>query len=197
MIAINTVAIGDKSCIKVNQSEAMRYLGVKEMDDATGSLYTQGAKEMYDVAEPRAIYIKVPIDVQNDTVDFGFMKVNSRKLAKNLIDCNEAYVFCATLGMGVDRHFERLNKISSAKAMVFSAVGSSLVEGLCDYVNEMLSQNKETKPRFSCGYGDFCLEHQADILKALDANKRLGIFLTDSYMMVPVKTVTAIIGIRR
>ena len=28
MIAINTVAIGDKSCIKVNQSEAMRYLGV-------------------------------------------------------------------------------------------------------------------------------------------------------------------------
>lgn len=197
MIAINTLALSDTSCLRVNESEVMRYLGVKEMDDTTQCLYNQGVNDVYNVSEPRAVYVKAPINVSESTVEFGFMTVKSQKLAKNLSGCKEAYIFCATLGIGVDRHFERLNKTSPARAMVFSAVGSSLVESLCDYVNERLSNGEETRPRFSCGYGDFCLEHQKDILTALEAGKRLGICLTDSYMMVPVKSVTAIIGIRR
>ncbi len=196
MTIINTIALSDKFCLKVNKSEVMRYLGVKEMDGTVQQLYNQGVNDVFNVAEPRAVYVKVPINVSENTVDFGFMTVNSEKLAKNLSECDEAYIFCATLGIGVDRHFERLNKTSPARAMVFSAVGSSLVESLCDYVNNELSSGKDTRPRFSCGYGDFCLEHQKDILTALEADKRLGIYLTDSYMMVPVKSVTAIIGIK-
>ncbi|MBE6674904.1 MAG: Vitamin B12 dependent methionine synthase activation subunit [Ruminococcaceae bacterium] len=197
MIAVNTIALSDKSCLSVNKSEVMRYLGVKEMDDGTQQLYNQGVDDAFDAANPRAIYTKTRIIVSENTVDFGFMTVKSEKLAKNLSGCNEAYIFCATLGIGLDRHFERLNKTSPARAMVFSAIGSSLVESLCDYVNNALSEGKDTRPRFSCGYGDFCIEHQKDILVALEAEKRLGIYLTSSYMMVPVKSVTAIIGIRR
>ena len=191
------MSVADKAAISVNVPEALRYLGVKNSDGVTEQLMDECIKEMYKVAEPKAVYCETKITVENSTVDFGFMRVESEKLAKNLCGCYKAYVFCATLGIGVDRQFERLSRISPAKATVFSAVGSSLVEGLCDYANKMIVGDQLSRPRFSCGYGDFSLAHQSDILNVLEAGKRIGVFLTESYMMVPVKTVTAVIGIRR
>lgn len=187
----------DKSHISVNKAEALRYLGVKSEDSVVEELIDQCITEMYKSAEPKAVYVETEITLKDNTVDFGFMRVESEKLAKNLGGCYKAYVFCATLGMGVDRHFERLNRTSPAKATVFSSVGSSLIESFCDYINESLVKDESSRPRFSCGYGDFSLTHQSDILNALEAGKRIGVFLTESYMMVPVKTVTAVIGIRR
>ena len=51
-----------------------------------------------------------------------------------------------------------------------------------------------TKP--DCpGYGDLSLNYQKDIIEFLQAKKNIGVSLTESLMMVPVKSVTAIIGI--
>lgn len=196
MITINTLSLTDCSKLSANQAEAMRYLGVKDPDTALVELYQKCEKEIYDIASPKAVYIKSDITLDCDAVDFGFMRVQSKNLAKNLCGCKEAYVFCATLGIGLDRHFEKLSAISQSRATVFSATASSLIESFCGYVNKELVGQKESRPRFSCGYGDFSIEHQVDILKVLEADKRLGVYLTDSFMMVPVKTVTAIIGIR-
>lgn len=193
---IKAIAISADS-LEPNKQEALRYLGAKESDEMLDSLYEECLVDVKKASEPRGVYIKTGITVCGDTIDFGFMQVNSKGLAKNLNGCDEVYVFCATLGIGMDRHFERIRRLSQAKATVFSAVGSAMIECFCDYVNDTLKDGTSTKPRFSCGYGDFCIEHQADILKILEAAKRLGVCLTDSYMMVPVKTVTAIIGIRR
>ena len=194
---ISTIVLKNKSILKVNKKEAMRYLGIKGEDSETLGLLEEIEKELFSFSEPRAVYIKTDIAVKDDIVDFGFMKVNSKKLAQNLDACTEAYLFCATLGITLDRQYERLCKISQAKATVFSAAASSLIESFCDYVNRELVNGVFSKPRFSCGYGDFCIEHQSEILNVLEANKRLGVCLTDSFMMVPVKTVTAVIGIRR
>lgn len=197
MMVVNTIALDDCSFINVNEKEALRYLGMKAPDEETIKLLKECEAELYKLSEPRAVYTEASVSVENDTVDLEFMKVKSKNLAKNLEGCHKAYIFCATLGIGLDRHFERLSKISQAKATVFSAAASSLIEGFCDYVNERLAKGECAVPRFSCGYGDFSIEHQSDILNVLQAGKRLGVALTDSYMMVPVKTVTAIIGIRR
>ena len=51
------------------------------------------------------------------------------------------------------------------------------------------------RPRFSPGYGDLKLEHQKDWFRLLDISRQIGIELTDSLLMVPTKSVTAIIGI--
>ncbi len=197
MTEIHMLSLEDASALKINRNEALRYMGVKEADESTLEMLAKCEEEAKKYAEPRAVYLETPITLKDSEIDFGFMKVKSRNLAKNLEGCSDAHVFVATIGLGVERQFKRISAKSQAKAMVYSATCSALVESFCDYVNSELARGKETKPRFSCGYGDFCLEHQADILKATEATKRLGVYLTDSYMMVPVKTVTAIIGIRR
>ena len=49
--------------------------------------------------------------------------------------------------------------------------------------------------RFSPGYGDLPIEVQKDFLPLLDAERRLGITLSESCLMAPSKSVTAIIGV--
>ena len=50
------------------------------------------------------------------------------------------------------------------------------------------------RPRFSPGYGDFPLEFQRNIGDLLQMAKNIGITLTDSLLMMPSKSVTAVIG---
>ena len=51
-----------------------------------------------------------------------------------------------------------------------------------------------TKMRFSPGFGDLSLENQKQFFKALELEK-IGLRLTDSLMIVPEKSVTAIVGV--
>ncbi len=144
----------------------------------------------------KAVWRKSEISFDGvDTVRFDFGEIKSASLCKNLEGCREAYVFAATTGMGIDRLLLRYRHLDSVKAMVLSAVGSSLAECWCDRVNEKIADGKKTKPRFSPGYGGVELRHQRGILDFLEAEKRLGITLTDSFFMTPVKSVTAFIGV--
>ena len=51
-------------------------------------------------------------------------------------------------------------------------------------------------PRFSPGYGDLPIELQRDFLTLLDASRKIGLTATESSMLVPSKSITALIGIR-
>ena len=48
------------------------------------------------------------------------------------------------------------------------------------------------KPRRSPGYGDLPLELSREIITCLDAPRKLGVSITDSNLLVPSKSVTAI-----
>lgn len=50
------------------------------------------------------------------------------------------------------------------------------------------------RARFSPGYGDFPLAAQRPLLDALDASRRAGISLTDTLLMTPSKSVSALVG---
>lgn len=184
--------------IECDKRQAYRFMGCKDdgNNEELDSLYSECVSLVKNEAFFKAVWRKSEISfVGNDTVRFDFGEIRSASLCKNLEGCNEAYVFAATAGMGVDRLLLRYQKLDSVKAMVLSAVGSSAVECWCDAVNEKIASGKKTRPRFSPGYGGVELRHQREILSFLDAPKRLGITLTESFFMTPVKSVTAFIGV--
>ena len=74
-------------------------------------------------------------------------------------------------------------------------MGSAAIEAFCDKLNSSFENAEYLRPRFSPGYGDLPLECQRNIVEFLQTKKNIGMSLTDSLMMVPVKSVTAIIGI--
>ncbi len=85
-----------------------------------------------------------------------------------------------------------------ASAVLMDGYGSACVEALCDRtegeIAERFPQLYRTD-RFSPGYGDLPLEVQLAILEALNAGRQCGITITESLLMNPGKSVTALVGL--
>lgn len=183
--------------LEVNLNEIKRYLKVKEVDSSIRKVLDESFSCVYSEAVPKAVYTQVPIKVGKASVDFGFFKARSQDLADHLRGCDAAFVVAATLGIGVDRVVEKYIKILQTKALVCDAIASALIESFCNKLNKLLITKKEAVSRFSPGYGDFDISYQNIILEHLEASKKVGITLTESMMMIPSKSVTAIIGLKK
>ncbi len=182
--------------ININPKEVAVYLGYYSVkpDDAVSALCCGCTEEFLDCANFIACYAKVPVKTENE-VDLGFMQIKSASLKKNLEGCDYAYIMAATTGIESHRLIEKNSVLSPLKGMVTDCIGSAAIEAFCDKLNSSLENAEYLRPRFSPGYGDLPLECQRDIVEFLQTKKNIGMSLTESLMMVPVKSVTAIIGI--
>ncbi len=163
--------------------------------------YTDGAieagiKNLLSFADCGYCGKRVPILREGKTLDLGFGPIHSQNLSKNLEGCSEAFVFAVTTGMGIDRLLARLAATSTAEHFIADGIGSALTEAACDRAEAELKGALRCAPRFSPGYGDLELAIQPALLDFLDARKHLGIHLNQSLLMIPTKSITAIMGIQ-
>ena len=150
-------------------------------------------------ARCRAVWTRYPVIREGKTLDLGFARTNSRGLREHLEGCDEIILFACTAGAEMDRRIARAKLSSPAKALLMHAIGAQQVEGGCDRLCRELAEqfpDKQLTDRFSPGYGDLPLEMQKDVMTALDCGRTVGITLTDSLLMTPSKSVTAIIGMK-
>ena len=193
----------NKASLIVNKLEIYRYLGYKtgmdlpkEIENAVEEILDNVLKQ----SVPKVCYKYFETKVGKQ-IDFGFMSVESKALASNLENCTETVIFGATIGIYTDRQIQKEQILSPARALIYQAVGAAVVEAVCDDFNEWIRQKEKEKgrdicPRFSPGYGDVSLSIQKSIFQELSLAKLAGITLTDSLLMIPEKSVTAIIGIK-
>lgn len=107
---------------------------------------------------------------------------------------------CGTLGPEFDRHQRALGAVSASEAYNAQILGLQEVEKLMDELEEKarssLREGEVLEKRKSPGYGDMPIEESKNIIDILDASKLIGVTLTDSYLLVPSKSVTAICKIK-
>ena len=197
---ITKTANPDDVCIDI--AEALRYMGYKhaQPDQQTFALLQDCLSELKNAVSYTACLCAISISVRDDEIDFGFLQIKSRDLSKNLSGCDRAVLFAATIGAGADRLIAKYGKIQPSRALILDALGSAAIEGWCNLLNEQVraiaqKNNRFLRPRFSAGYGDFPIAIQPQLLTALDARRKAGIYLTDSCMMLPTKSVSAVIGV--
>ncbi len=172
----------------IDKKEILRYAGVGENSSELERLIDECIEEIL----PKLVYKVCFCELDINNFDLG----NSCDLEKNLKDCSSVVIFCATIGIEIDRLIARYKSVSPVKSLLFQAIGAERIESLCDlFNNEIKEQKRATRPRFSAGYGDFLLDAQKDIFKILNPSKRIGVNLNESLLMSPSKSVTAIIGI--
>ena len=183
---------------KINKREILRYARVEQTDEQIEALLDRCIAETEATLSYKICYARLPSSVEGDAVDLGFAKVTSRSLALCLKECDGIILFCATVGVELDRLIKKYSLLSPATAVILQALGSERVEALCDeFCADMAEETKrELRPRFSPGYGDLTLELQRDIFATLCPSK-IGVALSDNLFMTPSKTVTAIIGIKK
>ena len=186
---------------KVDKNETLRYARCCE-DEKSISLLDSCISETEDILSYRVCYRRFPISLDGDKIDLDFTKTISHSLAICLSECDEVIVFCATIGVAIDRVIAKHSLISPSRAVMLQALGNERVEALCDefcseMANDFALSGRTLRPRFSPGYGDLALDIQRDIFSALDVSRNLGVYLGENLMMTPQKSVTAIIGIRK
>ena len=183
----------------VNLREALRYAGCR--GDGSDLPLGECVRMIEGAVSGRVLYEEVPVRGTEEGVDLGFAAAASQELKKNLAGGGRALVFAATAGIGVDRLIARYARISPVHALLLHGLGAERIEAICDAFCreknlELAPHGLCLSPRFSPGYGDLPLSFQREIFSFLGCEKRLGLTLTPTLLMIPAKSVTAIAGIR-
>ena len=190
--------------IRADREEIFRYLGYRgqEPDPGIAELADSCAAELQAVVEPRYVRRVFPLEWAGEThFRIEGMDVVSRNLSRNLSGCGEVCLMAATLGLGPDRLIQRAEAVGKmSRAVILQAAAAAMIESYCGSVNEEIRREAAERglflrPRFSPGYGDFSLEHQTELFRILEVQKKIGVTLTESLLMMPSKSVTAVIGL--
>ena len=207
--------------ININRKEVERYLGFKgvtEIDENLSKIIDESIAEMQEQVNPKYTYKTFPLEwkfsfklvpnedgegthkEKNVTCEFSGIKVTSGNLLKNLDGCAEIVMMAVTLGSVPDMLVRKAEVRDMLKAYTYQAVGAAMAEAWADEINEkIIAAAKErglfARPRFSPGYGDFPLEVQKDFERILEMPKTIGVTLSDSLLMTPTKSITAVVGL--
>jgi cobalamin-dependent methionine synthase I len=186
---------------EVFQKEVLYYLGYRgaEVDERIASQIAIVLEETTANINAKNVFGIWNCQIESDTVTFGEMNIKSRSLACHLRGCNLAVLLAATLGIGADTLLRRYSAMDMEKALIAQAVCAAMIERYCDTVVSEASLNPRLyglypTMRFSPGYGDFDISWQKNMLKLLNCENRIALTITDGYMLIPSKSVTAVIG---
>lgn len=126
-------------------------------------------------------------------------------IEKHLEGCHKVIIMGLTLGSGVDSLIRRTQITDMPTAVLIDAGASVLIDQLADeyqrYICDSLAEteggvgNIYTTSRFSPGYGDYPVTEQMRVLRYLDAGRKIGLTVTAESLMVPRKSITAVMGL--
>lgn len=124
-----------------------------------------------------------------------------RDIARHVEGCTRVVLLAVTLGAQSEMLLRRERALSATDGLLVDACASSLVEQAANVLNahiveEATARNLAATSRFSPGYGDLPLSCQPAFLVASGADRALGIHATAAHLLVPTKSITAVIGLR-
>ena len=180
--------------------EALRYLGIPNPEEELRREAERLADELSAAVQPRYVYRVFTLERLPDCVRLKGANVDlTGSSARNMLaGCGQAALMACTLGVRFDAKLLSLQARDMAKAVILDALGSALVEAGCDEAEREINRRFPglyLTDRFSPGYGDLPLALQPQLCAALDAERRLGITVSQSLLINPVKSVTAVIGL--
>lgn len=185
----------------ISKAESARYMGVKGVPDKTTA-------EILDKYEPIVRERLRPAFVYRETaVRFGADGVyldgvnavfTGNAIKKHLAGCERAVILAVTVSAEADKLIRQTSVIGMAEALAVDCLCSSAIEQVCDKAEQEIFTANPVKFRtwrFSPGYNDLPISLQKDLILALNAHRRIGLTVTENCLLIPSKSVTAIIGI--
>lgn len=180
----------------------------EQMDEAERLLKAAARpKAVYRVLERSAILPDGDVKCSSEgTIPNGV----SLSIKKHLEGCHKIVLMAVTLGTGVDQLLRRTQITDMAMAVIIDCGASVMIEQVADEFeyeirNQLAagvqSDNGEsakdvfTTSRFSPGYGDWQITEQSRIIRLLDGQRQIGLNVTRDSLMIPRKSITAVMGI--
>jgi hypothetical protein len=192
--------------LPLKKSEILRYLGYRKKQKLKAEISKMIDEMMIEaqkIANPRYRYqvFNLKINEHDNKVEIleTELVLTGKKITGHLSQAKQVVLLVATLGVEVERKIKRYDITDITKSLIMDAVCTDYIEKVCDLA-EVDLKNKlgdfwYINRRFSPGYGDLPLSVQPKLLKAMQALQKLGIYLNENLLMIPMKSVTGIIGV--
>ena len=188
---------------EIDRVEVLRYLGYKEgihaLDAETEEQIRRASCVILAAAQPRRIAMRFPLNGE-----MGLLKATDLLAGKDIFahlrGCYDVVLLALTLGEEVDRQLRAAQTHSALYGTVMDCCASVAVEQYCDLYEQSLrglylKEGEYMTGRFSPGYGDFPIEKQQTVQRLLDTRRKIGLGVTQSCILTPRKSVTALLGI--
>lgn len=189
----------------IDKNEVLRYLGHKSqiIDEKISTQIDRGIQELKSISRERFTYDVFEIKMKDYEIELSNSNLIFRgnDIYNHLNDCAKCAVIAVTLGVQVDKKIIEYSKIDLLKSLIIDACATTAIETICVNIEEEISgiakaDGFNITSRYSPGYGDFNLDIQANILNTLDTYKKIGLSTTEKFILLPRKSVTAIIGFK-
>lgn len=190
-----------------DRAEVLRYLGYhgQALDAELLARLEDVMRACEKAVKPRCIWRAFPLDRERGSDMCVWLEgvpqpLEGKDIAAHLQGAREAVLIACTLGSSYEREYQRRVAVSPTEALFFDAAASALVESAASDAEEQVTCYAAERAcavnrRYSPGYGDFPLTVQKGLLDALDAPRSIGLTATSEYLLVPTKSITAVMGV--
>ena len=188
---------------ELDMKEAKRCARLKTNQDFSDDIAADACMAVQAIAKPCGIFQQCYYDSEAYTLlcDAPFT-IAGKQVRDHLGDAEIIVVMAVTIGGAVEDEIDHCFLAKEyTKGLMLDAAATTATEMVADQLNRYIDEiaakkGYKTTWRYSPGYGDWPLNQQIDLVKALHADQ-IGISVTESMMLVPRKSITAIIGLKR
>lgn len=181
--------------------EILRYLEYsgQEISDSLKSQIDECILAVNKSVRPKFVLQEFDMKENGDFPDeCSFL--SGEDIKRHLKNCHKIILFAATLGIELENTIRRASIKNVADSVIMDSCASTLIEVFCDTIDSRLRLKYNDfylTTRYSPGYGDLPISVQKDFTRLLDTSRKIGINVSDSGIMIPRKSVTAIIGVSK
>ncbi len=190
----------------INKEEVARYLGYGQNipDERVQELFEECEKQVLDCARARYTYKVFDFEIDDKARLVRILGTNleltGNSICRHLRGCEKVVLMAVTISEGIDKLIRIARIRDMAEAVVIDSMSSAAVEQACDRAEQVIRSEYPDYYqtfRFGIGYGDLPIHLQADFLNVLNASKTIGLGVSKSCMLIPTKSVTAVIGLSK
>ena len=185
----------DLNFVNIKKNEVLKNLQYRgsEIPEDIDYLIFQSIVDLEKYAKPKYKYIELDKDLEE------LKEILLGEGIKDLLSTSRKVVLMGvTLGREIEMLTRKYSFSDLVRSVILDATASAGVESLANEINDNLEKIYEPMyltDRFSPGYGDLPISVQKKFLSLINGEKDLGITTTESGIMIPRKSITAIIGI--
>ncbi|HLR21837.1 MAG TPA: methionine synthase [Tissierellaceae bacterium] len=188
---------------EINKEEVLRYLfyNNQKIDSRLNTLIDESIEEMERTIDGKSVYKFFQLNREEElSIDGTNIVLKGRDIKRHLENSNSCILIGVSLGHKVDTIIRYYEKLDMTKAIILDSCASVAIEDIINNINGNLETivSKDKKiltSRYSPGYGDWPLDIQRNILDVLESSKTIGLNLTSHNILIPRKSITAIIGV--
>ena len=187
--------------LRIDPKETRRYAGLMKAKDFDEQRILDACEDALLLAQPRGVWELYDYDCETQTVQAAPpFTIEGKKIGAHLAGCDKVILLAATVGDDIeDMVTQRFEQGAYASSVLLDAAATTAVEQIADGMEKAIAPQMARagygmRWRFSPGYGDWPLDQQPEMIRTCHCAD-IGVGLSDSSMLMPRKSITAIIGL--